>query len=118
MCNPFKAISRAVAPVTKVVERAITPPGTGAAEAAAEQQTAALNQQTALLKQAQDAALQQQQDAAKAAAAASVPPEDNESSVQASEARLRKLIAGSGATSSGARFLGQAPVGYRLLTGE
>jgi hypothetical protein len=117
MCNPFKAVQRAVAPVTNVFSRAITPPGSGGIEAAQEEQAAALNRQTGLMKQASDAALAQQQEAVKAAAAAATPPEDNESSVQAAEARLRKLIAGSG-VATGNKFLGQAPVGYRLLTGE
>jgi hypothetical protein len=82
-------------------------PGGGSNDAAAQ----ALAEQTKLQKEA----LQLQKQAIAQEKAAAIPEEDSESGRRAAEDRMRKLLENSGAP--GMHRTGDAPVGYRMLTG-
>jgi hypothetical protein len=130
VCN-FNTFLRSVTqPFVSAYDRATTAPGTGGVEAAdasaaASQAAAQASLQstaaalTASQQQASDAAtaaLRAQEAAAKRTEAAAVPQQDLESVRVARENRMRRLLAGG--VKQGARFLGEAPLGFRMLTGQ
>jgi len=73
-----------------------------------------LGTQQALAQQADERAAQAALDAQEQAKAAAVLPADSESARQASEARMRKLLAAQGPTAAA----GSPNVGYKVLFGQ
>lgn len=138
MCNPVKATARAtglsdvVDDTSNFINRATTLPDNGrsAAEAsqalalqqqtAAQERTAAAQEtQAEIAQQSANDALAAEKSAQQQAAAAATPAVDNESAARAADDRMRKLIAaGVGGIRNSQKFLGSAPVGYRVLTGS
>lgn len=130
MCNLGTFFRSVTAPIVSATSRAFTAPDSGrsAAEASgASDRTAAQaalqSTQDALIASQQratdaaTAALASQEAAAARAEAAAVPQNDLESVRVARENRMRRLIA-AGGVKMGARALGEAPLGFRVLTGQ
>lgn len=124
MSNPGRAVSRAihpvvefvnrnvVDPVSRAIERAVTPPDNGATATAS-----AIQSQTEALQQANEIAIQANKDANARVAAVSVSPADSESARRAAEDRIRRITQSSGFT-SGTQTFGAGPIGYRTLSGQ
>lgn len=109
MCDIGKAFDRAFGSTVDAVSSFFKGPDLSGV-------TAALNAGNKAAKDASERALQMQKDAMQVAAAAAMPASDSEGARRAGEDRMRKLLAAS--PGAGKRFLGDAPVGYRLLTGQ
>lgn len=124
MCNPGKAIARATG-LSHFTERPALDDTLQRQQQdelvrqtkALQDAAAAQQEQTQIAKDSAAAALAAQQDAVKRAKAAAVPAIDSESARAASDQRMRQLITASGGVTSGQRFFGAPPIGYRLLMG-
>lgn len=81
-------------------------------------QTEATKEATAAAKASAAAALKSQKDANLIAQAASVPGVDNESVRSAADERRRKLLNGSSFGIGLPNTFGEAPTGFRVLTGQ
>lgn len=97
----------------------IDPPGVDPGlQAAINQQTQVTKEAAATAKASADAALKAQKDASLISAAASVPLADSESVRSAEDERRRKLMNGSSFGIGLANTFGDAPVGFRVLSGQ
>lgn len=120
MCKIFKAVARATGVsdqidfISNLFGGGDKGPDPGLADL-----NARLAEQNKIAQDSAAAALEAQKDAQARATAASVPLADSESARLASEARMRKLIAANAPlVNAGKLKLGDAPVGYRMLSGS
>lgn len=104
--------------VRNVTGNAKPDPPDPALQRAIEEQTRATREAQEAAKASADAALKAQKDAGLIALASSLPTADSESARAAADAKRRKLLGGSSFGIGLPNTFGEAPTGFRVLSGQ